>query len=72
MIPAAAKPDCTACAKSGGTYDMHCRECVGRWLRYLNSVEAGHNALQAWCKAQAKTEGRDAVAAFLRECGVRA
>lgn len=28
MIPATAKPDCTACAKSGGTYDMHCRECV--------------------------------------------
>jgi len=72
MIPEHAIENCDACAKAGGTYDMHCRECVGRWLRFLNSVEAGHNALQAWCKAQAKTEGRDAVAAFLRECGVRA
>ena len=72
MIPATAKPDCTACAKSGGTYDMHCRECVGRWLRFLNSRKAGHNALQAWCKAQAKAIGRPAVLEFLRECGVRA
>ena len=72
MIPATAKPDCTACAKSGSTYDMHCRECVGRWLRFLNSLKAGHASLQGWCKAQAKTHGRDVVAAFLRECGVRA
>lgn len=52
MIPATAKPDCTACAKAGGTYDMHCRSCVGRWLRFLNSQAAGHDALQVWRDAR--------------------
>lgn len=71
MIPETDKPNCPDCQKAGGAYDMHCRECVGRWLRFLNSLKAGHASLQGWCKAQAKTHGRDVVAAFLRECGVR-
>lgn len=71
MIPEAHKPDCADCAKAGSSYDMRCRGCVGRWLRFLRGLKAGERQFQAWCKAEAKTATRDVVEAFLREVGVK-
>ena len=70
MIPEADKPDCPDCAKAGSSYDMRCRACVGRWLRFLRGLKAGEQAFQSWCKGEAKRVGREAVAEFLAEQGV--
>lgn len=71
MIPEADKPDCPDCARSGGSYDMACRGCVGRWLRFLRSLKAGETAFQSWCRAAAKKHDRGVVESFLREHQVR-
>lgn len=71
MIPETEKPDCPDCIRSGGSYDMACRGCVGRWLRFLRSLKAGESSFQAWCKAAAKKHTRAVVAGFLKEMGVR-
>lgn len=70
MIPETEKPNCPDCLKAGGAYDMQCRGCVGRWLRFLRGLKAGEAQFQAWCKAEAKKAGREAVAGFLAEQGV--
>jgi len=71
MIPDTDKPDCPDCAKAGSSYDMRCRSCVGRWLRFLRTLKAGERQFQAWCKAAARKSDRRTVVAFLREQGVR-
>lgn len=71
MIPETDKPNCPDCRKAGGAYDMQCRGCVGRWLRFLRGLKAGEQAFQSWCKAEAKRVGREAVAAFLKEQNVK-
>lgn len=67
MIPDTDKPDCPDCQKAGGAYDMACRGCVGRWLRFLRGLQAGEKAFQAWCRAASRKHSREAVVAFLTE-----
>lgn len=50
---------------------MACRDCVGRWLRFLRGLKAGESSFQTWCKAAAKVFGRPVVTEFLREQNVR-
>lgn len=71
VIPPSPKTDCPDCIRSGGSYDMGCRDCVGRWLRFLRGLKAGEQSFQAWCKAAARVYGRPVVAEFLHEQGVR-
>ena len=71
MIPEADKPNCPDCAKAGSSYDMRCRGCVGRWLRFLRGLKAGEVQFQAWCKAAARKHTRAMVAGFLKEQNVK-
>ena len=71
MMPSEPKPDCPDCTRSGSSYDMTCRACVGRWLRFLRTLKAGEKQFQAWCRAAAAKFGRPAVTKFLKEQNVR-
>lgn len=67
MIPTTT---CDTCP-TGGLYRLkHCRRCLGRWLSTVDTCNPA--AFQAWCKRAAATVGREVVAAFLVEQGVRA
>lgn len=71
MIPDLPKPECADCQKGGSSYDMKCRGCVGRWLRFLRGLKAGESSFQSWCKSAAKRHGRNVVTEFLKESAVR-